>query len=88
MVSWRMRYTKWAIGPTTIFKRTSKVMMLFTKISRTATMISGLSAAFVALPSDILMSMNLTIVLSTSYLFDCALFTNEILFSPVHHLVA
>ena len=63
-------------------------MMLFTKISRTATMISGLSAAFVALPSDELMSMNLTIVLSTSYLFDCALFTNEILFSPVHHLVA
>ena len=46
---------------------------------------SGLTAAFVALPGDMLMSVNLTVVLTTAYLLDRTLLTNEVFFSFVGH---
>ena len=88
MVSRRMGYTKWTIDPTTVFKRTSNIMMLFTHIGHTAAMIFSLSAAFMALPNYILMPMNLTIVLSAPNMLDCTLFTKEIFSLPVGHLIA
>ena len=41
-----------------------------------------------ALPSYVLMSVSLTIVLATAYLLDCTLLTNEVFFASFDHFVA
>ena len=88
MVCRRMGYTKWAIDTTTVFYRTADIMMLVTKIRHTTAVVSGLSAAFVTLPSDVLMPVNLTVILTAAYEPGHTLLTKEVFFPSVDHFVA
>ena len=49
---------------------------------------SGLTAAFVALPGNMLMSVDLTVILTTAKLLDHTLLTNEVLLLFADHVIA
>ena len=49
---------------------------------------SGLTAAFVALPGNMLMSVDLTVILTTAELLDYTLLTDEVLLLFADHVIA